>query len=122
MYMKKEMVIVEEEGDVKTDKFNNNKKKETPLLEKAENFATIIASLVDGGAPVLGSSLPLIPFFFGLSLAFSHFIISYIILVALLIYLGIYLGKISGSGRAKYAMHLVNAGVVTLVVSILLGL
>ena len=119
--MDKEMAIIEEE-DVKTDKFKKNKKKEKPLLEKAEYFATIIASLVDGGAPVLGSSLPLIPFFFGLSLTFIHFIISYIILAALLIYLGIYLGKISGGGRAKYAMHLVTAGVVTLLVSILLGI
>ncbi|MCK4380970.1 MAG: hypothetical protein KAW51_07490 [Candidatus Lokiarchaeota archaeon] len=119
--MDKEMAIIEEE-DVKTDKFKKNKKKEKPLLEKAEYFATIIASLVDGGAPVLGSSLPLIPFFFGLSLTFIHFIISYIVLAALLIYLGIYLGKISGGGRAKYAMHLVTAGVVTLLVSILLGI
>lgn len=119
--MKKEMAIIKEE-DVKTDKSNKNNKKETPLLEKAESFATIIASLVDGGAPVLGSSLPLIPFFFGLSLAVIHFIFSYIILTALLIYLGIYLGKISGGGRAKYAMHLVMAGVVTLLVSILLGI
>ena len=119
--MDKEMAIIEEE-DVKTDKFKKNKKKEKPLLEKAESFATIIASLVDGGAPVLGSSLPLIPFFFGLSLTFIHFIISYIVLAALLIYLGIYLGKISGGGRAKYAMHLVTAGVVTLLVSILLGI
>ena len=119
--MNKEMAVTEEE-DVKTDKFKKNKKKEKPLLEKAEYFATIIASLVDGGAPVLGSSLPLIPFFFGLSLTFIHFIFSYIILTVLLIYLGIYLGKISGGGRAKYAMHLVTAGVVTLLVSILLGI
>ncbi|NVM34876.1 MAG: hypothetical protein HWN81_04725 [Candidatus Lokiarchaeota archaeon] len=119
--MKKEMAIIGDE-DVKTDNFKNNKKKEKPLLEKAENFATIIASLVDGGAPVLGSSLPLIPFFFGLSLVFIHFIFSYIILATLLIYLGIFLGKISGGGRAKYAIHLVTAGVVTLVVSILLGI
>ncbi len=119
--MKKEMAIMEKEN-VKPDKSNKNNKKEKPLLEKAEYFATIIASLVDGGAPVLGSSLPLIPFFFGLSLTFIHFIFSYIILAALLIYLGIYLGKISGGGRAKYAMHLVTAGVVTLLVSILLGI
>ena len=119
--MKKEMAIIEEE-DVKTDESHKNNKKEKSLLEKAENFATIIASLVDGGAPVLGSSLPLIPFFFGLSLTVTHFIVSYIILTALLIYLGIYLGKISGGGRAKYAMHLVTAGVVTLLVSILLGI
>ena len=119
--MKKEMAILEKEN-VNPDKSKKNKKKEKPLLEKAEYFATIIASLVDGGAPVLGSSLPLIPFFFGLSLTFIHFIFSYIILAVLLIYLGIYLGKISGGGRAKYAMHLVTAGVVTLLVSILLGI
>ena len=77
---------------------------------------------MDGGAPVLGSSLPLIPFFFGFSLTFIHFLFSYIILAALLIYLGIFLGKISGGGRAKYAIHLVTAGIVTLLVSILLGI
>ncbi|MFX1364032.1 MAG: hypothetical protein ACFFCE_14770 [Promethearchaeota archaeon] len=122
MDMKKEMAIIEDEEDVKAEKSDKKQKKETPLLEKAENFATIIASLVDGGAPVLGSSLPLIPFFFGFSLSFIHFIISYIILSSLLIYLGIFLGKISGGGRAKYAIHLVTAGIVTLLISILLGI
>ncbi len=120
--MNKEMAIIEDVEEIKNEKSYNKKKKETPLLEKAENFATIIASLVDGGAPVLGSSLPLIPFFFGISLSFIHFIFSYIILAGLLIYLGIFLGKISGGGRAKYAIHLVTAGIVTLLVSILLGI
>jgi predicted membrane protein (TIGR00267 family) len=99
-------------------KVNNNKKS---LVQQAENFATIVASLVDGGAPVLGSSLPLIPFFFGITLTYTHFIFSYIILLGLLIYLGIYLGKISGGGGIKYAIHLVTAGIVTLLVSLLLG-
>ena len=116
--MKKEMAIVDDEtSEDKEEKKNNNK----TLLEKAENFATIVASLVDGGAPVLGSSLPLIPFFFGLTLTLTHFIFSYIILVGLLVYLGIYLGNISGGGRARYAIHLVMAGVVTLIVTLLLG-
>ena len=103
------------------DKTSKEKEKKKSLLEQAENFATIVASLVDGGAPVLGSSLPLIPFFFGAVLTIFHFIFSYIILVGLLIYLGIFLGKISGGGRARYVMHLVTAGVVTLIVSLLLG-
>jgi len=120
--LKKDMAIIEEEDKAKNEKSKNKKKKNKTLLEKAENFATIVASLVDGGAPVLGSSLPLIPFFFGLTLTFIHFILSYIILVALLIYLGIFLGGISGGGRAKYAIHLVTAGIVTLIVSILLGI
>ncbi|TFG25305.1 MAG: hypothetical protein EU532_11785 [Promethearchaeota archaeon] len=98
------------------------KKREKSIIQQAENFATIVASLVDGFAPVLGSSLPLIPFFFGASLTLPHFIFSYIILAALLIYLGIFLGNISGGGRIKYAVHLITAGVVTLLISALLGI
>jgi len=102
-------------------KENNNNKNNTSIIEQSERFATIVASLVDGGAPVLGSVLPLIPFFFG-DLSLFHFIISYGVLIAILIYLGIFLGKISGGGHVKYAMHLVTAGVVTLLVSLLLQL
>ncbi|MFW9784118.1 MAG: VIT1/CCC1 transporter family protein [Candidatus Heimdallarchaeota archaeon] len=106
----------------KKDIRNKNQKNEKTLLEKAEQFATIVASLVDGGAPVLGSSLPLIPFFFGTSLTLLHFIFSYVVLVVLLVYLGNFLGKISGGGRLRYALHLVAAGVVTLLISIALGI
>jgi len=98
----------------------NNKKRDS-IIEKAENFATIVASLVDGGAPVLGAALPLIPFFFGFELSIYHFLFSYIILICLLVYLGIFLGNISGGGRIKYAVNLVIAGLVTLLISILLG-
>jgi predicted membrane protein (TIGR00267 family) len=98
------------------------KKNDKTLIEQAEKFATIVASLVDGGAPALGSTLPLIPFFFGSELVMLHFLISYAILVGLLIYLGIFLGNISGQGKLKYAIHLVTAGVVTLLVSLLLSL
>jgi len=102
----------------KKKKRKNNKS----IIEQSERFATIIASLVDGGAPVLGSILPLIPFFFGDTLSIFHFLIAYAVLVAILIYLGIFLGKISGGGHAKYAIHLVTAGVTTLLVSLLLQL
>jgi VIT1/CCC1 family predicted Fe2+/Mn2+ transporter len=102
----------------KPKKDKNNK----TVVEHAEKFATIIASLVDGGAPALGSILPLIPFFFGVNLNIFHFIFSYVILVGLLVYLGIFLGNISGQGRLKYSIHLVTAGVVTLLVSLLLSL
>ncbi len=98
------------------------KKNANSIIEQSERFATIVASLVDGGAPVLGSVLPLIPFFFGDTLSLFHFLVSYGVLVAILIYLGIFLGKISGGGHVKYAMHLVTAGVVTLLVSLLLQL
>jgi VIT1/CCC1 family predicted Fe2+/Mn2+ transporter len=105
-------------GNPKKKKRKNHKS----IIEQSERFATIVASLVDGGAPVLGSVLPLIPFFFGDTLSIFHFYIAYAVLVAILIYLGIFLGKISGGGHAKYAMHLVTAGVTTLLVSLLLQL
>jgi len=104
---------------LKRDKKPKNNK---TLIEQAENFATIIASLVDGGAPALGSTLPLIPFFFGSELVLLHFIFSYFILAGLLVYLGVFLGNISGQGRIKYALHLVTAGIVTLIVSLLLSM
>ena len=124
--LKKDMVILDEDeqeketGEVKK-KSRKKKKSQETIITKSEHFATIVASLVDGGAPVLGASLPLIPFFFGESLTIMHFITSYIILVGLLVYLGIYLGQISGGGRLRYALHLVAAGVVTLIVTLLLG-
>jgi len=124
--LKKDMADVEDEhidANHNIEKGNNKKKKKNKtILEKAENFATIVASLVDGGAPVLGSSLPLIPFFFGASLNLFHFIFSYVVLAGLLTYLGVFLGQISGGGRLRYALHLIIAGIVTLIVSALLGL
>ena len=117
--MKKDMAIVE--GTAEEDNENNNDNNHKTILEKAERFATIVASLVDGGAPAVGSTLPLIPFFFGVTLTIGHFIFSYIILAGLLVYLGIFLGNISGGGKLRYALHLVTAGVVTLLISLLLG-
>ena len=105
------------ENQKKKKRKNNNS-----IIEQSERYATIIASLVDGGAPVLGSVLPLIPFFFGDTLSLFHFLISYGVLIAILIYLGIFLGKISGGSHGKYAIHLVTAGFVTLLVSLLLQL
>jgi predicted membrane protein (TIGR00267 family) len=101
---------------------NSKKRNKKSLIEQSERFATIVASLVDGGAPVLGSVLPLLPFFFGTTVAWFHFIISYSVLVGILIYLGIFLGNISEGGRLKYTLHLITAGITTLIVSLLLEL
>ena len=127
--LQKDMVILDHGDasqlqDTKTidvKKKKKEKKNKGSIIERSEKFATIVASLVDGGAPVLGASLPLIPFFFGEELTLAHFFISYVILIGLLVYLGIFLGKISGGGRLRYALHLVAAGIVTLIISLLLG-
>ncbi len=121
--LKREMAIIEVKIDIEEEQAKVEKKDKVPktLLEKSERFATIIASLVDGAAPAVGSLLPLIPFFFGVTLTIMHFIFSYVILSGLLVYLGIFLGNISGGGKLRYALHLVTAGVVTLLISLLLG-
>ncbi|NVM45141.1 MAG: VIT1/CCC1 transporter family protein [Candidatus Lokiarchaeota archaeon] len=103
-------------------KKKNRKSEKKSLIEQSERFATIVASLVDGGAPVLGSVLPLLPFFFGTVLSVFHFIVSYAVLVGILVYLGIFLGNISEGGHLKYTLHLVTAGITTLLVSLLLEL
>ncbi len=120
--LKREMAIVEAKIDIE-EEAKDEKKNKVPrtLLEKAERFATIIASLVDGGAPAVGSMLPLIPFFFGVTLTIFHFLFSYVILAGLLVYLGIFLGNISGGGKLRYALHLVTAGIVTLLFGLLLS-
>ena len=109
-------------NSLKENRKKKKRKNNSSIIEQSERFATIVASLVDGGAPVLGSVLPLIPFFFGDTLSLFHFIVSYGVLIAILVYLGIFLGKISDGGHAKYAIHLVTAGIVTLLVSLLLQL
>lgn len=138
--LKKDMVMLDEEIEKQDNeeiqkamlnsiniKYIELKKKEEKsknsesVLQQAEDFATIVASLVDGLAPAVGSILPLIPFFIGTELFFIHFIFSYLILAVLLIYLGIFLGNISGGRRAYYAINLVVAGVVTLIVTLILG-
>jgi len=124
--IKREMAIVEDEVNIEeVDEEDKGKKKKNKvpktLIEKAESFATVVASLVDGGAPAVGSLLPLIPFFFGVTLTMMHFIFSYVILAGLLVYLGMFLGNISGGGKLRYALHLVTAGAVTLLIGLLLG-
>ncbi|OLS14617.1 MAG: hypothetical protein RBG13Loki_1758 [Promethearchaeota archaeon CR_4] len=100
---------------------NSPKKPTKTITERAEHFATIVASIVDGVAPVMGSLVPLIPFFFGSVLTIWHFGSAYIILISMLILLGIFLGKIAGKSTIKYVLHLVLAGIVTLLISLLLG-
>ena len=138
--LKKDMVILDEEVQKEDDeeiqkamagsinikytelkRIQERKKNDKSIIQQAENFATIVASLVDGLAPAVGSILPLIPFFIGTELFPIHFIFSYVILAVLLIYLGIFLGNISGGRRAYYAVNLVIAGIVTLILTLILG-
>jgi len=138
--LKKDMVMLEEEFEkyddeeiqkamvgsinlkyIELQKVKERKGKNKSVIQQAEDFATLIASLVDGIAPAIGCILPLIPFFIGTELFIIHFIFSYVVLASLLIYLGVFLGNISGGRQVYYAINLLIAGVVTLIVTLILG-
>ena len=106
---------------IELQKVQKRKGNNKSVIQQAEDFATVIASLVDGLAPAIGCILPLIPFFIGTELFIIHFIFSYAVLASLLIYLGVFLGNISGGRQVYYAVNLVIAGVVTLIVTLILG-
>ncbi|MBD3352119.1 MAG: hypothetical protein GF364_11585 [Candidatus Lokiarchaeota archaeon] len=93
---------------------------EKSIAEKAESFASIILSFTDGFSPAVGSIAGLIPFFFG-DPSMTTYIISFILEIVVLFALGAYLAKISQDSILKYGLEMVLAGVITVLISILIG-
>ena len=96
------------------------KKKEKTIQEKAERFASIIVSLVNGGAPFLGGVLPLIPFFLTEKSGIDTFISSFLIIFVCLVLLGSFIGFISQESILKNILQMLAAFGITMVISILL--
>ncbi len=101
-------------------KSKNKRRKAKTLQEKAERFASIIVSLVNGGAPLLGGIVPLIPFFFTIKAGFNLFIFSFLIIFICIVFLGIFVGFISRESLWKYVLQMLVAFGLTIIVSILL--
>jgi len=100
-------------------KSNKKRRKAKTLVEKAERFASIIVALVNGCAPLLGGTVPLIPFFFTLKATFSFFIYSFLIVFICIVLLGIFVGFISRESIWKNALQMLGAFGLTIIVSIL---
>ena len=101
-------------------KSNNKRRKAKTLQEKAERFASIIVSLVNGCAPLLGGIVPLIPFFFTIKAGFNFFIFSFLIIFICIVLLGIFVGFISRESLWKNVLQMLAAFGLTIIVSILL--
>ena len=99
--------------------YNKDKKVRT-IQDKAERFASIIVSLVNGCAPLLGGIVPLIPFFFTIKAGFNIFMISFLIIFICIVLLGIFVGFISRESLWKSVLQMLGAFVLTIIVSILL--
>jgi len=123
--IKKAMLTVEfnEENRIKNldlEKSKNKRRKAKTLQEKAERFASVIVSLVNGCAPLLGGIVPLIPFFFTLKATFIFFIYSFLIVFICIVLLGIFVGFISRESLWKNALKMLVAFGLTIIVSMLL--
>jgi len=123
--IEKAMLTVSINDEKRATKLNLKKpkkkrKKIKTLQEKAERFASIVVSLVNGFAPLLGGIVPLIPFFFTVRATFNFFIFSFIIVFICIVFLGIFVGFISRESLWKNVLQMLIAFGLTIIVSILL--
>ncbi|MBD3351562.1 MAG: hypothetical protein GF364_08750 [Candidatus Lokiarchaeota archaeon] len=115
---KAEIINIEKNMSINRDK-SKSKKSEKTLLEKAESFATNLASAINGFAPFLGGIVILLPFLFESLSLVTMFIISFVISVLTLYLLGLYLAKIAKDNIWKYSLPLIVAGLLTVVFTII---
>jgi predicted membrane protein (TIGR00267 family) len=99
---------------------NIKEKKVKTIQEKAERFASIVVSLVNGGAPFLGGLFPLIPFFLKDNANFDTFIYSFLIIFICIVLLGSFIGFISKESILKNILQMLAAFGITMIISILL--
>ena len=123
--IEKAMLTVEfnDENQIKNlglEKSKKKRRKAKTLQEKAERFASIIVSLVNGCAPLFGGIVPLIPFFFTLTATFIFFIYSFFIVFMCIVLLGIFVGFISRESLWKNVLKMLVAFGLTIIVSMLL--
>ncbi|MCK4780913.1 MAG: VIT1/CCC1 transporter family protein [Candidatus Lokiarchaeota archaeon] len=101
-------------------RLRKKKKKIKTLQEKAENYASLIVSIINGGSPFLGGLVALIPFFLVSTAGISTFITSFFIILFCIILLGVFLGIISKESIIKNIFQMTFAFFITLLISIFL--
>ena len=101
-------------------RLRKRKKKIKTLQHKAENFASLIVSCVNGGSPFLGGLIPLIPFFIVPEANLLIFIISFCIILFCIILLGVFLGVVSKESIIKNILQMTFAFFITVLISIFL--
>jgi len=90
------------------------------LQQKAENFAALFVSCVNGGSPFLGGLIPLIPFLCVPFANFIIFLISFLIILICIILLGVFLGVVAKESIIKNILQMTFAFIVTITISIFL--
>jgi len=105
---------------LKKEKRKKEKRKQVKsIYTKAENFASLVVSFVNGVAPFLGGLMPLIPFFFVPEANFFTFLYSFVIIFFCIIFLGLFVGRISQESRIKSILQMLLAFTLTMVIVVL---
>lgn len=95
--------------------------KDKTLAEKAQAFATNVASGINGAAPAAGGLICVIPLFFVEVPSVWTYVSCFAVIIVTLFLLGGYLAKISEDTIWKYGPAMILAGVITSLLSLLLG-
>ncbi len=91
-------------------------------IGRASRFAVVVVAFVDGLAPVLASTLVLLPFFFTrlwADIAYSYYL-SVAVAMVTLFGLGAFLGRISRQNILIAGLKMITAGVASLLLSYLI--
>ncbi len=120
MELQREMVDIDEEG-IKTRHRRQNRRRKRTLQERAESFATIVASLIDGFSPFVAALIVLIPFYVPGNLQVLQFVTSIVLSLILLFFLGTYLARLAKTAWISLGLKMVLMGVLTLIITYALG-
>jgi predicted membrane protein (TIGR00267 family) len=104
----------------KEKKSKEKKKRNRTFQEKAENFASIIAAIVNGFSPFLGGVIAILPFLFVLEATYIIFVYSFGLILFCIILLGVFLGVVSRESIIKNILQMVIAFFLTLIISLFL--
>jgi predicted membrane protein (TIGR00267 family) len=91
-------------------------------IGRASRFAVVVVALVDGLAPLLASSLVLLPFFFARlwgDIVYSYYL-SVAVAMVTLFGLGAFLGRISRQNILIAGLKMITAGIASLLLSYLI--
>nr|MDO8119116.1 VIT1/CCC1 transporter family protein [Candidatus Sigynarchaeota archaeon] len=119
MELQREMVDIGPVGT--TSNHRKHRKKKRTLQERAESFATIVASLIDGFSPFAAALIVLIPFYSPGSPQVVMFIVAIVISLVLLFFLGFYLARLSKVNWLVLGLKMVIMGLLTLLITYALG-
>jgi predicted membrane protein (TIGR00267 family) len=117
--IEKSMLIkIKKKRNRRRDISQKEKKQIKTIQEKAETFASLVVSIINGFSPFLGGIVPLIPFTFVSEAGIMIFVVSFLIILICIIMLGTFLGLVARESIIKNVLQMVFAFLITIVITL----